>query len=151
MSMQTDCIYGYGFKVYASDEDLRQFIIKHKDVIPFLSRGRELLDYTENCRPDEFNPKEDFFDWENEATGDEGIYGLIADVMYKETGIVFEYRIAQDDGEDDVIILPQMYPWHMNETEKSLTQEKLEEILKKYIEDLGGQLVPEYIRLEYFG
>lgn len=34
---------------------------------------------------------------------------------------------------------------------KSLTQEKLEEILKKYIEDLGGQLVPEYIRLEYFG
>ena len=151
MSMRTDCIYGYGFRVYASDEQLRSFIHKHKNVILCLSQGRELLDYEAANSGESFNPKEDFYDWQNEATGDEGFYGMVADVMYKETGIVFEYRNAQDDDEDDAIILPQTYPWHLNSKEKELTQEKLDELLKVYIDDLGGQLKPDYIRLEYFG
>lgn len=151
MSMQTDCIYGYGFKVYASDEQLKQFIEKHRDTIACLDLGRTLLDYMDRCEDDEFNPKEDFHDWENEATGDIGLYGMIADVMYKETGIIFEYRNSQDDEDDDVIILPQMYPWQMNDKEKILSQEALDNICNQYIKDLGNQLKPEFIRLEYFG
>ena len=151
MSMQTDVVYGYGFYVYVSDEELKNFVLKHKDTILKLDRGREVLEYTKRCSDDEFNPKEDFYDWENEATGDRGLYGMIADVMYKETGIVFEYRNSQDDGEDDVIILPQMYPWEMNDKEKILSQEALDNICKQYIKDLGNQLKPEFIRLEYFG
>lgn len=151
MSMQTDCIYGYGFRVYASDEALKQFILKHKDVISVMSRGKELLDYIKKCSDDEFNPKEDFFDWENESTVDSGLYGMIADVMCKETGIIFEYKNAQDENEDDAIIFPQLYPWQMNDAEKALTLDKLDAILKRYINDLGGQLETDFIRLEYFG
>ena len=33
MSMETNCIYGYGFKVYVSDENLRLFIEKHEETI----------------------------------------------------------------------------------------------------------------------
>ncbi len=151
MSMQTDCVYGYGFKVYASDESLRSFCKKHRETILKLKAGKDIIDYMDQHSDESFNPKEDFFDYENEATGDTGFYGLIADVMNEETGIVFEYRIAQDPDDDEVIILPQTYPWFFNEIEKELTQEKLDDILKGYINDLGGQLKPEHIRLEYFG
>ena len=72
-------------------------------------------------------------------------------MVYKETGIVFEYRHSQDEDEDDAIILPQMYPWQMNDKEKQLSQEDIENICKQYIEDLGNQLKPDFIRLEYFG
>lgn len=154
MGMQTDCIYGYGFIPYATNEQLQMFIIKHKDTISKLERGRELIDYTErfNCEDfDKFNPKEDFADWENEATGDTGIYGLIADVMYKETGIVFEYKNVQDENEGDAIILPEMFPWQMNDAERGLSKDGLENLLRSYIKDLNEDIEIGYIRLEYFG
>lgn len=144
MSKKIDCMFGYGFKVYVSDEELKRFILKHKDVISSIPRGKELLEYIEKCSDDEFNPKEDFYDWENENSNYSGIYGMIADVMCKETGIVFGYLAGQND-EDDVIVFPEMYPWEMNDTEKLLTEEELEAIYKRYIDDLGGQLVVEYI------
>ncbi len=154
MSMQTDCIYGYGFRIYVSDDNLRRFIEKHEPVIATLRQGRELLDWVHEHvstgKPLD-SIKERFFDWDNEATGDCGIYGMIADVMHKETGIVFEYRNSQDEDEDDAILLPETFPWNFNELERSLTMESLEEICKRYIDDLGGQLKPDYIRLEYFG
>jgi len=156
MSMQTDCIYGRGFKVYVSDENLRDFINKHTTTILGLGeQGEELIDWIKVHSESSGKPldslKEEFFDWDNEATGDTGLYGMIADVMSKETGIVFEFRNPQDDDEDDVIMLPQTMPWHYNEIEKNLTEEKLDGIFKKYIDELGGQLVVEDIRLEYFG
>ena len=150
MSMQTDCIYGYGFVIYASDEQLRQFILIHKDTISHIANGRELLNYVADHQDDSFNPKEDFYDWENGITGDSGIYGMIADVMYEETGVCFEYHCGQEN-DDDAILLPQMYPWQMNKKEESLTEDSLREICKKYIADLGGQLTTDYIRMEYFG
>jgi len=152
MSMKTNCIYGYGFKVYVSDENLRLFIEKHEETIRKIPEGTEILDWVQahvgSGRPLDAL-KEKFFDYENEVTGDTGIYGLIADVMIKETGIDFEFRNPQDSDDDDVIIFPECYPWQLNETEKTLTQEKLDEILNTYIADLGGQLKAEYIRLEF--
>ncbi len=154
MSMHTDCIYGYGFKVYVSDENLRDFIKKHESTIVSLSQGRELVDWT-NEHISTGKPldslKEEFYDWDNLITGDSGLYGMIADVMTKETGIRFEFRNPQEDGEDDVILFPQTYPWYLNEQEKALTEETLDDIYAVYIGDLGGQLTTEYIRIEYYG
>ncbi len=149
---QLDYFKGYGFKVYVSDESLRQFILKHKDTIAALGdNGKELVIYTINTPVDEFNPKEDFFDWENEGTEDLGLYGVIADVMRRETGISFEYRsgsYSDDPDADDIIIFPETYPWKMSDTDKSLTEDALKDICKHYIEDLGGELIPEYLYME---
>lgn len=150
MSMQTDCVYGYGFSVYASDEELKQFILKHKDTVATLDEGRRLLDYMDGCTDDEFNPKEDFFDWQCETSTDDGFYGIIADVMCRETGIMFEYFVAQED-EDDAIIFRETMPWLMSQREKELTKVSMDAILRKYIDDLGGHLQIDSIRLEYFG
>ena len=150
MSMQTNCVYGYGFIVYASDEELRNFITKHEETVGKLELGREILSYLENSTPDSFNPKEDFFDYQQLNSSSQGFYGIIADVMSKETGITFEYLAGQED-DDDAIAFCQTYPWNFNEKEKILTEDDLEKICKEYIADLGGQLKPDHIRMEYFG
>ena len=149
MGMNNDCLYGYGFSIYATDEELKNFILKHKETISHLTDGSRLLAYVEECS-DEFNLKEDFYDYAPEHSSSEGIYGVIADVITRESGIQFEYHIAQED-QDDAILFPETYPWLLNEKEKSVTEKDLEEICYKYISDLGGELTPEYLRLEFWG
>ncbi len=156
MSMTTDIIYGYGFPVYVSDEHLRVFIEKHKDIVVTLDMGREIVDWIEDHvstgKPLD-SLKERFYDYTSVHSGDCGIYGVIADVMWKETGIRFEYHVPQesDAEEDDVILFPSCYPWTYNQIESSLTLAKLDEVYKKYIEELGGQLKTGDIKLEYWG
>lgn len=43
------------------------------------------------------------------------------------------------------------YPWQLNETEKNLTEEKLKEICKTYMDKIGLIDEPDYLELEYFG
>ena len=43
------------------------------------------------------------------------------------------------------------YPWLFNETEKELTEEKLSNICKKYMDELGITDNPDYLNLEYYG
>lgn len=151
MSMQTDCIYGYGFSIYATDDQLKSFIVKHSNSISFLSRGRELLEYIETSS--NIQLKETFSDWISDVSGvgNTGIYGVVADVMYRETGIPFEYFESQNELCDDAILFTPKYPWEMNNISKSLTLDKLDEIFLSYINDLDGQCKPGYIRMEYFG
>lgn len=150
--MQIDCVYGFGFAVYASDECLRDFIDKHKETLEneLGEEGRRTIQYFYDHPDDTFNPKEDLYDYTG-LYSNEGFYGMIADVMTKETGIRFEYRIPQDEDYDETIIFPETYPWLLNDTEKELTEDKLRNICQKYIDDLGGQLIADYIRMEYFG
>ena len=39
----------------------------------------------------------------------------------------------------------------LNETEKNLTEEKLKEICKTYMDEIGLIDEPDYLELEYFG
>ena len=156
MGMQTDCIYGFGFRVFASDKALADFIKNHEATVKSLEGGTDILDYVNDCisnnKPLD-SIKEMFYDYENNFTGDSGLYGIIADVMHKETAIRFEYRRTPDVDccEDDAIILPIAMPWQFNETEQKLTEESLEKICKKYMSELDERLVFDSIRLEYFG
>lgn len=149
MSMQNECIYGYGFWNETSREYLRKFILKHNDTVKLLVRGQEVLEYTMNCNPKEFNPEKDFWNWINEATEDLGFGGLIADVMRKETGISFEYRRSPE--EQGAIILAPQYPWQLSSAEKKLTKKDLDRIIGKYMEELGKLHKTEFIRIEYYG
>lgn len=155
MSMQTDCVYGYGFYIHASDDQLKKFLETHKETVKSLPTGAKILEYMDSRSGDSFNPKEDFYDYSSELNcGNEGFYGIVSDVMYTETGIRWCYMRAQDEDDgDDSILFTESQPWHLNPVEKELTLERAEEICKKYITDLdaANQLVPDYIRMEYFG
>ncbi len=158
MDMQTGCSYGFGFKVNASDEQLKRFILAHKESLLPLNatnglenQGRDLIDYCENTPEKEFNPKEDWCDYTSGVTGHSGVYGAISDIMMAETGISFGYFEEQDSSNKGSIMLEQLMPWDFNETEKALTEESLQEICEKYIAELNPELEFESIRMEYFG
>lgn len=154
MSCKTDINYGYGFAVGASDENLKEFLSKHREALldPRIVKGKELLEYLDNTR--NFNPKEDFFDWECYNNGMEGFLGVIADIMTVETGIRFSYEPAQEEaGSEDYIMLVQVMPWYYNDTERNLTEDDLKAICSKYIAELCsyGERIPGYVEQEYFG
>ncbi len=52
---------------------------------------------------------------------------------------------------EDAILLPERLPWDYNAAEKDLAPDVLKKILNSYIVELGGQLTPDYIRMEFFG
>lgn len=147
MSMQTDCVYGYGFRIYAEEPRLCEFIKKHEETVRTLDMGREILDWIDNGNIDGL--KEVFFDYEA-LEGGSGIYGIIADIIQKESGIRVEYKVA-DENEDDSILFPELMPWQMNEKEKSLTEESLHNLLQPYVSELNSNLEIDYIRMEFFG
>ncbi len=146
MENQKSNVYGFGFVVCASDKALKEFILAHRDTICSLHaydglehQGREAVEYCENTPEEEFNPKEALFDYISGMTAKEGIYGLIADVMWAETGIGFGYY-PNYDGDDEVILFEAEMPWMMNEKEKNITEDELEEICNKYINELNPSL-----------
>ena len=153
MSMQTYIIYGYGFDVHVADKVLVDFIKSRENIVRSLNRGPEILDWI--AKKDKENGvydaiTEDFFDYENEINGDEGLYGIISDIMAKETGIMFEYRRGSEY-DDDMIAFPECYPWQLNDKERSLTQEEATEILSKYMKELQIAGEPNYVQVEYLG
>lgn len=77
---------------------------------------------------------------------------VIANIMSRETGIEFAY--CQPDENCDTpasVVFDEKYPWLLNETKKELTEEKLSNICKKYMDELGITDDPDYLELEYYG
>lgn len=152
MSMRSCFVYGYGFNSDCDEEKLIDFIKEHKESFCKSDREKELykemLHYTEN----EYDLEDFFEDYSCDNTGVKGIGAVIANIMSRETGIRFAY--CQPDGDCDTlasIVFDEKYPWSFNETEKELTEEKLSNICKKYMDELGIVDNPDYLDLEYYG
>lgn len=152
MSMQTDCIYGMGFEVDLTNKQLKNFILKHENTVKSLKRGNEVLDYIVNTENKDLDILEDFADYTNTVIGNESAYGIIVDVIYKETGIPIEYHAGQED-DTDVIIYTARYPWELSDTEKLRTADSLENTFNKYIAEFENPSITynDSIRREYFG
>lgn len=150
MSMSSSFIYGYGFNSDCDKERLINFIETHKEAFCKTDREKELyndmLNHTENAL-------EDFFEnYSCDNTGMGGIGAVIANIMSRETGIRFAY--CQPDEVCDTlasVVFEKCYPWQLNECEKELTEEKLSNICKKYMDELGITDNPDYLSLEYYG
>jgi len=150
--MRSSFVYGYGFNSDCDEEKLIDFIKEHKETFCESDREKELykemLDYTEN----EYDLEDLFEDYSCDNTGMEGMGAVIANIMSRETGIRFAY--CQPDGDCDTlasVVFEERYPWMVNETEKELTEEKLSNICKKYMDELGITENPDYLNLEYYG
>ena len=152
MSMKTDVIYGYGFEIHADEKTIMEFVRKHSSTIVKRKNNRE-LELMEECHNGNYEGiKEDYCDIECDLTGHGGLYAIISNIMTSETGIRFQYECGDCDcNSDESIMFCPVYPWQCNEKEKCLTEEQLEKIVNKYVEELGIITTVGYLEVEYFG
>lgn len=153
MSMNSSFIYGYGFNCDSDEGKLIDFIKEHRETFCKSDREKELYNDMLNYTESEYYGLEDFFeDYSCDNTGMEGMGAVIANIMSRETGIRFAY--CQPDGDCNTlasVVFEEGYPWQLNENEKELTEEKLLNICKKYMNELGITDNPDYLSLEYYG
>lgn len=155
MSMNTSIVYGYGFRLTYTPNSFKRWLILHQDSfkqtdkeIYLLEQMTELdehiLDY--NCLDLLFS------DYYSEISTHCGPGAAIANIMSRETHIRFEYQPGQDDcGGEPHIMLTIGMPWHFNQIEKDCSEDRLDKILEKYINELGLDEIPHEVALEYYG
>ena len=152
MSMSSSFIYGYGFNCDCDDEKLIDFVKTHKETFcksnEEVKLYEEMLKYTES----EYD-LEDFFNrYSCDHTGIEGKGAVISNIMSRETGIRFIYCTPDDTcGTLASVLFTEGYPWQLNSVERNLTVDKLESICKKYLNELGISISPDFLALEYYG
>lgn len=152
MSMSSSFIYGYGFELTCIDENIISFVKNHKDSFckSDYEKGlyEDLLNYIEKE-----NTLDDFFaDYFCDTSGREGNGAVISNIMQRETGISFQYECGDEEcGSHPSVLLAETCPWYYNKIEKSLTEGGLNRICKKYMKELGIQLEPKYLGIEYYG
>lgn len=164
MIMKTSFVCGYGF---ACDEVAREamisFLKSHKETFIRSDNEKELYD---EVMMYEYNPFEDdeslleddekpeleeiLERYSCDNTALEGLGAVISNIMSRETGIRFKYY-TPDAGCDTpaAVVFREGYPWHDNEVEKNLTEDSLASIFRKYMEELGLSVEPDYLELEY--
>lgn len=131
-------LYGYGFEFDAGklQRKIENFIGTHKEF--FVNSEDEVkIKMFNQATLREYTPFslnrifKEYYDLRGNRTN---VAGVISDIMTSETGINF-YAVHQFN---DVysIVIPEALPWHMNEEEKQLTEEKAKEIFKKYFVEL---------------
>lgn len=157
MGMMTEITYGYGI-------DLSMVEVDNYDFSEFLKLHLETLKKVDNEIYEKVNPlltADDYnVDEVAEAVGcynglyssDGGNLAIVADIMAKETGISFGYFKGNEElNDDEAIMLADTSVWNLNDVEKSLTKEKLDDILNKYADELGCSGEVCHCRVEYFG
>lgn len=152
MNMRSSFIYGYGFNSDCDEGRLIDFIKEHKEAFCKSDREKELYNDMLNHTESEYDLEGFFENYSCDNTEIEGIGAVIANIMSRETGIRFTY--CPPDGDCDTfasVVFEEKYPWMVNEIEKELTEEKLSNICKKYMDELGITDNPDYLNLEYYG
>ena len=162
MSMSTSIIYGKGSKITESNK-IVNFIRNHRTTLEKIQTDisqhhnvRQLsysdlfadIDVKEPVSIDELYEKYRCF--QGAYTNTEGLSGVIADVISKETNVRVDFLSAQDE-DTEYIVFTETLPWYFNDTEKALTEESLTDIFKKYFNELEIPLEMDDIKLEYCG
>lgn len=152
-------ICGYGFFVAGEEAETMDFKVaakflkEHRKIFGKTDDEKQILDELDNIKTDDeleelmYEIEEDYKD---ENSEDAGMGAAIAAVMTRETGVKFQYFSPANGGEDaPAIIWRPTYPWMQNDMEKELTEAKLHDICKKYMDELGFNGKPEELELSY--
>ena len=148
MSMVTTVLYGYGFICNYEDNKLIDFLKRHNKIFCQFPEEYEIYNDIINYPAEDINNI--FADYYDEC-GTNGKNVAISNIMSRETGIRFECCPPSYDYNDFVIIFREQFPWNLNEIEKNLTKENLEEIMKRYMHELGITTEVDYMSMEYYG
>lgn len=149
MSSSTSIIYGIGSKICQS-ESIGKFLKDHEKSLRNASINKldDILKDASYLKAEELYNKYEFY--ENNLTSTEGLNGIITEVIFQETGIRLDYQKEQDT-DQEYILFSESLPWYMNEEERNLTENKLNQIMIKYFSELQIDYLFEDIKLEYFG
>lgn len=131
-------IYGYGFPVdNVSTDTLRDFIRNHRTTIKnnLTKDNIELLNTVDNNESIE----DTFDDLPCHLTGNEGLRSIIANIMASEQNICFQYEPGTPFSKTnrESIILQTAMPWEFTQSDKCLDEDRLFEICKSYMTELG--------------
>ena len=154
MSMRSSFIYGYGFTFDCKVERFIDFIKAHRETFCQSDAEIELFDKLVSVNIDDYEDDlwELWVDYNLDQYGYENEGEIVAGVMTRETDIRFIYCPADADCDTETsIVFESTYPWYMNETERNLTQRNLDEICKRYMDELGIAGCPDYLDLEDYG
>lgn len=151
MSMRTSIVHGYGFEMHGDENVIANFVNKHAATIVKRNKSLE-ISLLNDCHYENIdNIIDDYDDIECDVTGHQGLVAIIANIISEETGISFQYESGDDAcGSSPTILFCEAYPWQMNEIEKQLTEDKLENIINKYIDELGIITTKGYMEVEYY-
>lgn len=148
MSMSTTIVYGYG----VDKETLRKVSIKA--LVEFMKKHvpdwhETMMNYLP-ANPTEADYEGWFDEYECNNTGIRGKYSFLSIIMSGETGIRFEYHCSSENNEE-AIIMPRMMPWECNNVERVCTEDIIDYIFKNYFAELGVEVTPTEISVEYYG
>ena len=78
---------------------------------------------------------------------------VIAEIMNVKEGVTLfrGYPPDCDTDQEEMIGAEPMYPWYMNEKDKTLTQDQAKEMLMRYADMYGNHIEPEYFDADYYG
>lgn len=149
-------IYGYGFTLDWEDLNFRtiaDFVLKHKKTFGHTDEEMQILDALENAKNEE-DLEEIMLDiddtYEDKNSEECGCGAMISTIMTREAGIKFQYFSSDYDCDTcPAILWRTTFPWMLDEKEHNLTEEKLHDICRKYMSELGLDDDPEELEQVY--
>ncbi len=132
MSFHTYHVYGYGIAISdlgkIDDEKVMQII----DMAPqFKERAQEHFK-SENIENPSVN---DYLEYALEDSSTNcGLSQIISCAIYENEKI--EFTACTDFSDEEYVLYEQAYPWHMSKLDFTMTEDKVKEILQKYIKVL---------------
>lgn len=154
MSTRTDIYYGYGW-----DQDVLKKISGEKLFETFKKYMPEKFEkFFENFTDKEITESRKYrnFDILDEYIGDNvsetaSRYNIVAEIISEQNDIKVCYVEEAETGDCAVLFLEDL-PWYLNEKEKNLTREALDEIFAIYASKLGlSDAVADRCRIETWG
>ena len=145
-------VYGYGFETEYNFQKFSDFLKNHRAAFCRSEKENKLyeefeqLSFSSGCDIEEF-----FESYAGDVNEIEGAGSVIANIMYRETGIRFICCLADGDCDTlEAVLFSEKYPWSMTEKEKNLKEKELEKICQDYMSELGIPGHPKYLAQEYF-
>lgn len=143
-------VYGYGFETEYNFQKFSDFLKNHRAAFCRSEKENKLYEEFEQLSSD-CNIGEFFEGYAGDVNEIEGAGSVIANIMYRETGIRFICCLADGDcNTNEAVLFSETYPWKLSAEEKKLTEAELTSICQRYMLELGISGTPEYLAQEYY-
>lgn len=142
-------LYGYGIPLTNINcGNAISFITKHKDIIKSLYPDTEMDDML-GCLYQANKVGSDDYDMIIFDSGMDYFPYVVGMTLNVELGTTGFLGLVGEENFDDCLIWQPEYPWEMTDTDKEMSQEKIDEIFAKVISEIGLNTKPVHMALYY--
>ena len=149
MSSKTWTEHGFGVKLFTDNNEKQvfAFIANNLDLLEYINEVPKIRTALENCA--------DYDEYSNIMINTLYEYpcDAVAGIINRKEGttIFRGYRPDGDTDQEEMIGAEPMYPWDMNDRDRSISYEETKSILKKYAAEIGQNEDPYDFDAEYYG